>query len=677
MKCRGIAICLGLLITWLNAGAGAAVSSAPPTQQYTCESRVFLYIDKSGSLSTSERQDVSEQLGELLAKQAGTIVSSTRSISVTPFAERSGKTITMQSAEGAEAISKKIIDLFEAELKEVGQSDLSDMVALAQHIGSQIDGLHADTHGVIFIVISDFEHDVTGGHDDPWTRKKDLEDWRTRKSDVLTKLEPKFKNGPMLLLLPVKVSEDALGIGKEVEAELEKLTPYESQVKSIGGVRIDLTSMLHYLEPLTIESKINESARINAVTVVNRSCVKLPKLRIRRKLLLSEKESKFIEEKMSNGKEVDNNGNALDFELDASTKPKEEFSFDVDEALFDPKPATVDGRAPEVMVVVFPVDDKKAIAIADLPVNYDEYVSLERFIGTASKSNGGVLDLGAHFERAYWSGDVSVQLTLLRDDIWPIGYSTKVLLPEGSGAANDTNPKLVKAQVEIGLDKEEGDLESLCDEPLAKKTGLTMRVEVFPPGASVQEHSLPVNVVTNGDNQRDLLENIAQQGSFPAIATLLTLLAIAGIRRQLTLGHVEEILAAAGLLWVTVFLLLHRIPWAAHHINDWLSGKIANRVGAGICLLLIVLVCLLIRLGTIFPAKEISEIDVVIEKDVLTAHNNSLVFSIEPWRKWGRRIWVPLFVASVGWIGYKLWTDDDIPHCALVVEERFQSPGAL
>lgn len=575
----------------------AATAVDPPDQpEVTCESRIFLYIDRSRSLGSVERSDLAKELSRVLRSSEVKYITNNKLITMIPFGARlpeEDKSIGKVVDEAA--LERQIDAAFkgnkaEDEAIDAEQSNFEEVLI---DINRKILDLGEWKANTAFIIASDFEHDQTVGEDDS-SSEEDEAGWNDLKEKLLWKdLTKAFGDsdagGPLLLLLPVRRASD---FGRQVLLDLDELTDYNSQIGSTRLAKIDLSSVIRFLDPVKLANHVERrrDGRYLISTARIRSCTSALQVEVIAKVV--------------KGPDLNAREPAIK-EVSPGQEPPAVWEFPLNSL------AGSHALLPDIAIrarlhlggKVLPFGSPQGIDI-------DEYVALTRFVGEPNRKFNQVAGK-VTFERGLLSRETDVVLRLLNDRESEIGRG-KISLSMNSS----TEREKVPAEFAIDISDPDVNLASICFQERQGdgRHALLLSVET-PRGVT----AIPVDafglIAENGEDwDDDTLKDLAEKGSVPAFLTLGFLISMIARRSHLTLGNIEEMLAVAGLFGITIFVLAHRVGYVGKRIDLLFEAGNANYLGAVICFLLGAAILMIGVKGALFPGKEGAEIDADIER---------------------------------------------------------------
>jgi hypothetical protein len=587
-----------LAFSWLYS---LSVLSAQASVGPVCNSKVYIYVDFSDSISAAQKKLLASALGKILADGRPGPITDKKVINLIQFGNRVGPAKIVDK-EAASEIASEIAIWMKSPVKvEDFDRQQSNVLNVLLDIEKRI--LSDSKAHSVFVVASDFKHDSSRS-DTERDRKNDLEDWRENWPKLLERLRPNFKppEGAVLLLLPVGERDASLQVREIRNWVLDKgnglraLVPYENQIKVVGEL-LDLGDFLSYMKPISIETKIADGRF--EIEVVNRSCFKLPSLRLKKFVILPEKKG-----------EVELTSMITSIPEGLSEPHQEEYLLDdirkEISRIAGPR-SGVSAHMPEIRAVVEVADGEVDVILQKLAVqdvNIDEFVFLSSFIGRPDAFNQD-LKVAATFAAALWtvgSGEMAtIELHSAKRGIVGRG---EVELDKGAvelDGSGDLNP--LSRKREFGLDVDDNYLSSICTGsedlgPLSVMLKLPKNRDLL----LIQKKNLPAYATSDG--ARGMLDSLIQQGSLPALMTIASLFVLIIGHRRLTMGKIEEILAATGLFWVTIFFLVRRFTVIGAWTNALLFGVPACVIGCLISVFIIGVGALILLRKSLVPSPD-------------------------------------------------------------------------
>jgi hypothetical protein len=602
-----------------------------------------LYLDRSSSIGRQQKKYLAEKLGTIFREDRSPIAQN-RSIFLIPFADRVGEAVKIKEGDP----EPQILAFLERTDDRQEDGTLLDRqqsnIINALEDMEQISGAPSikQTHAV-FILASDFAHDSTAG-DRPEDRRADADDWRERSGTLIGELAEKFasQGGPVLLLLPVlQESGNSSDLAGEVLWDLRQLAPYDSVVSPLGQGRLDLSSFIRYLKPLSITTRMTAEGLV--IEVTDRACFSLPELIInangtRNLCTLNEKNEKCSM-------------------IVRDVKGGDRAHPSLNDVLVTVEIAKSDRRMPSI--------------VTEREVNIDEYVFLTRWTAHFGALNRN-LEGSAQTREVLWRNPRAGLSFDLLDGSTRIGKGT---LRDYIEKDDDLSPH-VSPHKEFTMELTGGNLPKLCYE--GGDDRLKLAIATTPDGLQLQHEPLKVNILRN-DEQSDLLEDLVHHGSLPALATVLTVLAMIIRRRDVGMEYIHAVLGAAA-FWLILFLLVHRIPLMANLIDYFFVDNLARWVGLIISIFLAWTGFLMISKGVITPAISKAEalLDLASEEmrardrhqKGLNVTSTSHPLRRERWYSYGRLL---ILVVAPLIIGLWLFFGKATPDCTFEVRDSLSA----
>jgi hypothetical protein len=557
--------------------------------QPSCDTTVYVYVDVSASLDPGQKDKLSSVVHKVLTVPGPMPVTINQEVRLVPFAGKagnpeSGKNLDVKSA--IRGVLNHEPPWTEERLKDLNFKQ-SNLVAVFEDIAKRLQSDQINGAYPVFVVASDFLHDSSDS-DDPESRGHDLRDWIDyAKSKNFESLKQRFSSCPasepcpILLLFPVqprRQGPERLDVSSQVLTDLKQLVAYNNQIFEING-GITHPSVLEFIRPLALTVKREGDGRVLKVKVVNRACSHLPDL----ELVANRSDGTVLTKAPYPRCRFDTDKvNSCELSVDLGNPQVWDEGKDV--KLFLQKP----GTSPD------PIQEQRIAVEEFLSVS-----SVEAHFGRFNR----YLDSTVRGRYLLWQNDRAPLSMTLLDHMRTIGTSGEINLHRKQ-QSEDLRPQPFSERTEIAVQDEIQDLARICLSGRGERLQLTFTVR--PEDLLIEKGPHDVWVIPH-DGQGDLLQDVVQHGSFPALATLLTLLALSVRRRELSLGHIEEILGVAG-FWLIVFFLLHRVESFARAIDIFFVGDLGRWLALSVALALTAVGVVMLWQGVLSPARSEAEI---------------------------------------------------------------------
>jgi hypothetical protein len=565
----------------LRAGAAGAllllaVTASGWASSPECTSRVFVYLDRSGSLSPEQEEEVTTNFTKFLTGERRDGLLATKVlVTLIPFAGKLGTPVEVSEEED---LAAAIASLWTQNLQIDRRN--SDIVEVLKNINERAGQDELRGPQTIFVIASDFKHDP----EDRAASDSLIEAWEeswVRKFPERRDLEVKLNalDSPVLLLLPLTGGENP-ELSDHVLKHVESLTRYQSRLDAILRYRSPSTSILDHFKPFSVVPTVREAGSSGklelSVVIRNHSCgdfgplkavlYRLPnKARLEERSLSSESlewRLRFEVDRLDPGERKVNEN---DFKIevlsgqagqgDSAKSLVHSRSFNVDEFIFL---ASFEGKSKD------DPDRMEATVRLDLELLDQAEYDIDVFVRAEDQPVAtGVLKVRG--------GDDGMRGRLIEEmelKVEPSFWSTLRLRNDGEE----------NADLELELQAKNG------SGSLASSILIQRRLPLF---------------VHRDDAQAALFENLVQQASIPALLTFVGLLGLILWRRRITLGGVDAIAATLGVIGFSAFMVL---IYFSPDFRGWVSSGLAEpwsrRIGAAILLMIgILLGTLLIKGG--------------------------------------------------------------------------------
>ncbi|MES1245349.1 MAG: hypothetical protein ABUT39_27345 [Acidobacteriota bacterium] len=559
-----------LLIAALLLLLGApSQATTTPAGDIECRMTLYLFVDVSASLSGAEQDRLGEGLAQVLS---GSLFQERRTVYLVPFAEKMPQFPRSFENPTTSEIKAELRRQFEYKTG-VGDPNRTDLRQVFDFIKAKIE-VHNQYE--VFIVASDFEHDLTNDRSSAALREH-KENWIDYWAEKGKFLKDKFSSSPSrgaLLLLEMATSSRTT-VSETVLGDLRPLAPEGGQVKPFQpspGQRFDASSFLAYVKPVRLSVKRSGSLQSGSMRVdvnaFNLTCLNLQNLYY--SLAIDAGRKHVVEVKAPMQALPGNHWSASRVIPESTLQAVQQERLHVEDL--------------GIVVDAFP---SPASAEEDF-VGYSErqlqdYIFLEHL-----KGEPGLLSQELHLEltfRGELEGRKRVTLEFHHGDRL-IGKKNVYVEPYDLNKGGPIRPVDVKIE----------DLPAVCasdEKPILKLWGDSEFLVQY-------NESLPLdNRNLHNHPTRELVEGVFEQASLPALITLLFTLLLLFRKVSFDLGRVEELVAVIAVGATTTVVILHALTSAEYFIDKLLMDQAARWIGALALLFSAVLLARLLQTGAL------------------------------------------------------------------------------
>jgi hypothetical protein len=613
---------MGLFLVACLPALLVAQAMAPATQNKpSCISNIYIYLDLSRSLNRAQLTTLDQFLQKTDALGEFDRYQTENTSVVIPFGANLGADYRSVKSFASLHDSIRQQELHNPKL----QLDQSDIVTVLLNISQRIRSAPSTMNpNTIFLIVSDFAHDVTPSDDDA-SIEVDIHDWRDRFQNIAENLHALIgkSDSPAILLLPVEItSSRRRGISETVIRDIEKIAQHPVRLPALErdqSTRLSLESSFH---PFQINYTLSPE-KISA-TVTNFSCRNLPQLEaVLRHTRAPANGSGAEHQPLNFTKDTFPSKSQVIFKLPQSNGYKDKCLAAADYYI-----EVESTKTAATALVTF----------ASIEVNVDPFIFVEDFRASPGTAPGS--DTLASMLSDNTFARVTIRKNLFApEELKKLHIS---ILKQGSVAFDFE----VKSTLTKSLTQEPGrqivDMKGAWKQPRGRTdfwaqtcfsrdtNPLDLQLIVSSTDDDhliIQKNPMDLTVDGDGTDSHDILETLVQHASIPTFATALVLLIFIYSRRIVSLDFLASVIAVTGAFTFPTFFVLHRIET----FSRWINRSFIGPWPGIICFLIMAVFAIsgykLVQKGVILPSATRAESELELLIQAQATRNNSTRFN--------------------------------------------------